>query len=418
MNAVIILSMKNIGRLLMLWLALSMVFVSCRKDEEPEWKDEEERVHYISSSQVSSIPAIFSRAAFTVLATQYSAAVPLPNQVKYNAEVHTMVYETRLKGDKINASGVVSLPAAPGTYPVLCFQNGTNTLHADAPSKNPSAELFQVLEAVAGMGFIVVIPDYLGFGESEQVMHPYLHAESTVESVLDMLRATAEFTVAESRSAKPSGDVFLLGYSQGGWATLHIQKAIEQKHSDEFTLIASAAGAGPYNLSEVNHYIVNRPEYPMPYFLAYVLVAYRSLGLFSNSLSDIFMPEYAAKLEGLFDGKHSGDAINAQLTVQTSGLFTSGYLAGYQSNASFATIRSALAANSVAAWNMKTPTRLLHGDQDTYIPISIAEDFLAQLRGQGVTETTCSLVILPGAGHSSGVLPAGLNALSWFVGMK
>jgi hypothetical protein len=36
------------------------------------------------------------------------------------------------------------------------------------------------------------MPDYLGFGSSDNMFHPYLHKESTVQTVLDMLRAVDE----------------------------------------------------------------------------------------------------------------------------------------------------------------------------------------------------------------------------------
>jgi len=92
-----------------------------------------------------------------------------------------------VKGNVINASGLICVPVTPGDYPVLSFQNGTNTVNADAPSEFPADYNYQLVEIIASLGYIVVIADYPGFGESAQIPHPYLVAEPTVRSLVDML---------------------------------------------------------------------------------------------------------------------------------------------------------------------------------------------------------------------------------------
>jgi len=34
-------------------------------------------------------------------------------------------------------------------------------------------DLFRLIESIASMGFIVTIPDYIGFGASANLPHPY-----------------------------------------------------------------------------------------------------------------------------------------------------------------------------------------------------------------------------------------------------
>ena len=85
------------------------------------------------------------------------------------------------------------MPKTAGDYPILCFHNGTNTENRLAPTENPTNELFSILESVSSLGFIVVIPDYIGFGASSQRTHPYLIAEPTTQSILDLIRAVKEF---------------------------------------------------------------------------------------------------------------------------------------------------------------------------------------------------------------------------------
>jgi pimeloyl-ACP methyl ester carboxylesterase len=156
----------------------------------------------------------------------------------------------------------------------------------------------------------------------------------------------------------------------------------------------------------------------MPYFLTYLLNAYTSIGLITNPLSDFIQTPYAAKIPGLFDGKHSGGTINSELTTQMSGLLTSDYRTGFATNAKFAGIRSAFAANSIEAWKITTPTRLYHGQNDEFIPVSLSQKMLADFKTKGVTDAQMRLVIVPGVDHPLGVIPVGLQTILWFMEFK
>ena len=83
--------------------------------------------------------------------------------------VYKIVYKTTVNNQEINASGLVCVPATPGDYPVLSFQNGTNTVNAYAPSQFPSDYSYQMIELIASLGYIVVISDYPGFGASASI---------------------------------------------------------------------------------------------------------------------------------------------------------------------------------------------------------------------------------------------------------
>ena len=140
-------------------------------------------------------------------------------QATYDVSVYKISYRTSFKDKDIVASGVVCLPAGQSgnkAFPILSFQNGTNTLHSEAPSvflENPS---FIVIQAIASMGYAVVIPDYIGFGSSSNHFHPYLDKASTVKSITDMYGAVME--MADKYLEIPVGkDLFLMGYSQGAW---------------------------------------------------------------------------------------------------------------------------------------------------------------------------------------------------------
>lgn len=381
---------------------------SCDQNDEPVNKNKE----FFISNEFK----------FTLTTQDIKTNIPelalFGSTVKNDVEVNKIIYKTTYKGSNIQASGLVCSPKTAGEYPVLCFQNGTNTLHSEAPSENPQSGMLTILESMASMGFIVVVPDYIGFGASSNLPHPYLHAESTIQSILDMLRAAKEFCADEKVVAKPTKDLFIFGYSQGGWATMLMQKAIETNHSSEFNLIASSCAAGPYSLEYMNDYITSQTDYPMPYFLTYLLNAYHSIGLVSNPLSDFIQAPYAANIPGLFDGKHSGGSINSVLTTKMAELLTPEYLSEYSTNSKFTVLKSAFQANSVKAWSVSTPTRLYHGALDNYIPPGLSQKMLLDFRTLGVPDSKLQLVIVPGTDHETATTTVGFYTILWFLELK
>jgi dienelactone hydrolase len=389
-----------------------LILNSCKDNNDPFEKNYE---NYLSNE----LKVEFTRQdAVDNMVKIAPEAVLLSPLIKYDVEVRKLTYKTVFRDKNISASGLVCLPKSPGDFPVISFQNGTNTLHADAPSEKVDDDLFAIIESITSMGFIVVIPDYIGFGASASLPHPYLDAKSTTQSILDLLRATKEYTSDDKVQAKFTKDLFIFGYSQGGWATMQLQKSIEKDYSSEFNLIASSCGSGPYSIEYMNRYIVEKDEYPMPFFIAYVLNSYKTIGLISNPLSDMIKEPYATLIPGLFDGTNSGGTINSKLTTKMADLFTAEYRTGFATNTKFAGLKSALLSNSVTAWKATTPMKLFHGAKDEYIPVGVSQEILLDFKTAGVSDSQIQLMIFPEADHTTGVYPTGLETIKWFLSLK
>jgi pimeloyl-ACP methyl ester carboxylesterase len=396
----------------LLLLVFAVLFLnSCTKNDDPT---EAGNQYFISSKLKTTISKQQVLTNLTALSPEASAIAFF---IKSDVKVEKLIYKTTFRGQNIQASGLVCFPKEPGNYPILSFQNGTNTEHSKAPTENYDKDFFPIIESVASLGFIVVIPDYIGFGASSSLVHPYLHAESSTQCILDMLRAAKEFASNDSIDAKPTNNLFLFGYSQGGWATMELQKSIEKNYSDEFNLVKSSCGAGPYSIEYMNKYIVDKVDYPMPYFLAYLLNSHIAIGSITNPITDFIQAPYAAKIPGLFDGKHSGGAINAELTTKMASFLTTEYRAGYATDAKYTGVRSAFLSNSITAWNAKTPMKLFHGADDDLIPPGISQKMLADFKTAGMTDAQIQLVIIPNVGHTTGVYLTGMQTILWFLSL-
>jgi pimeloyl-ACP methyl ester carboxylesterase len=393
-------------------LLASVLIISCTKENKDPYS------YYVSKEFAVS----YTKTTITNLITYVSGQIPeasiLKPLVTSDVNVYKMVYKTTISGKQINASGLICVPATAGDYPVLSFQNGTNTVNANSPSESASGLTYQMIEIFASMGYIVVIADYPGFGESKQLPHPYLVKEPTVRSLVDMLFAVKEIAISELPGITIKNEYYLLGYSQGGWATLALHKALELDYNSDFNLKGSACGAGPYNISLLMQYMLNETTYSMPGYLGYILNAYTSYNQFTNPVSDIFKEPYASKVSTLYTGVLSLGQINSQLTTSIPGLINSDFLSGFATSSKYSSIRDALNNNSITAWHSYKPLLLLHGGSDTQVNPITTETIYSDMIQAGTSVDLCKKVIIPNADHGDGLVPAMIQAIQFLLNLK
>ncbi|KJF43192.1 alpha/beta hydrolase family protein [Draconibacterium sediminis] len=403
-------------KLFLLYFSLIVVaFISCdhMDDVEPVTPANDYLVDAELQFRISKTVIDLTIAAASA---QYPELSAVSDHIYSGVDVYKITYKTTFNDNPVLASGVVAIPDVDGDYPVLSYQNGTNTEHSKTPSVDSENQLFKMLKMMGSTGFIISLPDYLGFGESDDMFHPYLHQESTVQTVTDMLEAVREF-IDDKDGISLNDDLYLAGYSQGGWATMQVQQAIEADAGFTYNLKASACSAGPYNLVTLNEYVVGLEDYPQPYFLAYIFNSYLKLGL-ETPVNTVFQAPYADKIETMFDGQTSGADLNAELTTTVSDLFTSEYLAGWDSDANYAPVIDMLHANSVPAFVPTVPTTLFYGTADTYVPPIVSEEKYEEFIEAGASTNLVQKIHLDGLDHQGGVLPSGVASILWFLELK
>ncbi|MDA3892130.1 MAG: hypothetical protein PF517_10750 [Salinivirgaceae bacterium] len=223
---------------------------SCLKDET----ETSEKKNY---TKVSEITIETSQDLFLALGQ------PLLGQSSaYGVDVYVYNYPINYKGSEIEASGLVCVPKAEGQeFPVLSFQHGTLVAHKEAPSVDYNGLMNRGVEAIASMGYVVVLPDEIGFGASSNYFHPYLIKEHISNSVIEMINSLQEYPDGEFSGVSFSDSLFLMGYSHGGWATMATLERMEQTKQDDWNIIATACGAGPYFPEMVKDYALSNLNY-------------------------------------------------------------------------------------------------------------------------------------------------------------
>ncbi len=396
-------------------LIYTAFFYSCEKNS-----DEDMGTYLVSYQEKLNFTVEEVQSSLYIAHLAYPSIDSILPDTKYGVTVYSIVYQTEILGEKIRASGIVCIPEAEESFPILSFQNGTNTCLSNAPSVNMSNQLYTLVELMSGNGYVIVIPDYIGFGESDQILHPYLNAQSSNQAVTDMIRATLELLDKKGIKATCNNNLYLMGYSQGGWATLSALKEIETNPIEEMSTIAASCGAGPYNLMDMSSYIMDLTEYKNPFYFPYFIESHRRIGLINEPLSLYFKEPYSNTIPGLFDGSLCNSEMNSSLTTVIADLFTPELIQNFETSADFTSLREQLTLNSITPWNLKTKLVLFHSTGDQTIPYQQSVDMYNSLLKQGVASDLMSLRIIENdtIDHEDAVIDWGISTVSWFNSLR
>lgn len=328
-------------------------------------------------------------------------------------KVFSIVYETvDWNGDPRQASGAIYIPDEDHdgkSYPIYSGQHGTESKRSNVASVMPLRGFDAMF--MASMGYIGTSADFLGLGISDDVVHPYIHA-FVAEGVVDKLRAVKNWLC--DNDVTDNGQLFLAGYSEGGYVSMATHKLLEETYSDEFTVTASAPMAGPYHMPSGATRILKSDSYPQPGYLAFIYMAYNEIENLNRPASELFQSPYAEKIPNLMDGSKTIGEANKELTTRVKDLFTEKYLSDYLGDGEQA-LKDAFVNNSLVSWSPKAPIKLFHGDNDTYVGYQHSVIARDSLKANGAT---IDLITIPGGDHNSSVFVSYAGALAWFETLK
>lgn len=315
------------------------------------------------------------------LATHVSGIPFAAALIRYPIRVYRLTYSTQnTDGQTVTASGALLVPTVPAgqQLPLLSYQHGTISPADErkAPSYYSSgSEIYSAVSVLASTGYIVSAPDYIGYGASKTLPHPYEHAASLASTSLDMLRAAKEF--CQQQQVGLNAKNFLLGYSEGGYATLALHRLMEATASSEFTVTACAPGAGAYHKSAFARYIMNSTQ-PLNFLSSYVWVlsTYDRVYALNRPASFYYNEPYASQL--------TANPLSA-VPTQAAALFTPALRTAVL-NGSDQPLTKTFVANDIYNWKPRAPLALFHGTADDYVPFFNSQDAYNAMRAQGATQ--------------------------------
>lgn len=376
------------AKIFYLFIVMAATLVSCKK--EP-LKDFYYLDRVISETQINKSELL------TKLGMDPNSAVGkvLPDKV---LKVVSLRYKTTdPKGKTIMASGIVTFPAVMPSYKEMGSVLGVHfTLGADRQA--PSQRMASHESLFALFGYMVVAPDYVGYGASKTTVHPYHHYQYTSQASIDMLLAAKEYMASQSHRFPKN--LTIMGYSEGGYASLACLKMIEDKYENWFKVREVFAGAGAYDLSASY-------EDFMKTFYSSQAATIPMLMLGLNYGDDLKLDLTKLFKKRLLDNYEKWILSKEYTTDQISDSIGSTDIREFlapevfdPNNENTKRFVESLAKNSVVRWRPNAKITLLHGTDDTIVPYVNTVNAYNSFKAQGCNVT---LHPIPGKDHK----PAG-----------
>ena len=306
------------------------------------------------------------------------------------------------KGRPVRLSGLFALPRGVPPRGLVSWQHGTTTTRAEVPS-NLSTDGAAAAIVFAGNGYAVTAADYPGLGAAPGI-HTYLVADDTARAVVDLIHA------ARGVAGAPAAAPFLIGFSQGGHASLAAQAQMEAAGDP---VLAVASVAGPHNLRTITLAAALKGGAPShSLYLSYMARGYAAR--YDQPLESVLTPASAALCRTLYDQPHKPDAIMAALPRAPRAMFTEAFLEAFDHDRPHWLLQ-ALAANETSHFTPRAPVRLYYGRSDIDVEPAEALTTARMLTDQGGQATAHDVGPF---GHNESILHAAPLALAWLKGLQ
>ncbi len=385
---------KNI--FLGIWVISIFIFISC-KDTPDVTPNSTYLVSYTLVNEISKDKLVES---LTPLMGSQAALF-----VRSGVKQYKIIYKTtNTDGTSIQASGALVVPSSTSknSLSLISYQHGTITDDALAPSNFSSSGEGTIASLIATLGYIVIAPDYVGYGVSKQIPHPYEHRMGLAKPCYDFLKAFQELIKQES-GIQWNQKTYLTGYSEGGYATLSLQKLIEEDAAKSINLSAVTCGAGAYNKTATFRYFAENPSIGEAQHNAsyiWVLKTYNRIYGLNKPMNYYFKEPYASQIE------QNNSDISGDFRSLLTDTFREKIL--NNSDAEFAKI---ISDNDVYDWKPLTPTQLYHGTSDSYVPYLNTETAFNAMKKRG---GNVSLISIDKGTHSSSIQAYLLGTFTFF----
>jgi len=359
--------------------------------------------------------------------SQLSAQFNFPF-IQYNVKYYKVTYSSPdAKGNLDTLSGLLAVPSDQSkSFPRLVYQHGTSDCKTCVPSRYGSTggDEGQIALLFAGMGYVALLPDYVGMGDGRG-FQAYVHAATEASAAADMVRASNAWLSQNQYHA--NNQLFVTGYSQGGHGSMAFHHAVETNLSNEMTMTAAAHLSGPYSISGVMRNLILSPAvYQYPAYIPNTALSYQNVyGNLYNNLTDIFRQPYAGFIQQYRDGVISLGTLNSNLIQALTTEYGASIPRNMIRDSALMVIQNDLAHpvnqafrdNDLYNWAPQAPTRIFYctaDDQVPYLNSVVARDTMLANGAPNLVVTDVNTT----ADHGGCVVPALTNTLLFFGGFQ
>ena len=168
-----------------------------------------------------------------------------------------------------------------------------------ATTQAPSRGAVEFPTGAAFTNFIVVAPDYYGFGITEKQPQAYCISRANGRAALDAYLAAKR--LIEKLKVKKGKDFVIVGYSEGGQTTMGVLREISERHP-EIKVKRAFAGDGPYDINSM-YDAISKGGTEMPSTVCNVLYAYNHFFNLGYDIHDYLKDPVASNFDEWFLSK-------------------------------------------------------------------------------------------------------------------
>jgi len=328
------------------------------------------------------------------------ASVLLPAQ--YEVDAYRIWFQTRNENGEMTAvQADLRFPRVPEPTDLAVFVYGAGTTGI-ASKCAPLNEQFigrnwgnyrTHMLSYASQGFITILPNWQGYDERGET-HPYFVSELEGRVMLDAARAVYGFfdnPPSADILARPSSDVFLGGYSQGGHGVFAAAR-IATTYAPELNIRGLIGHAMSPDVEGL--------MYDSPWYSPYIVYAYRDFyGEETVDPADVFLPKWLTTFEEDASSKCI-DEVFEYYSNDASRLFTPEFRDALYNNRLAEVAPQFKAQLDLNDSSNKAypavPMLLLHGAADPIVKVRTIQAFVSNLCSMGHSVT---YRLYPGVSH-------------------
>ncbi|MDR1582304.1 MAG: Ig-like domain-containing protein [Prevotellaceae bacterium] len=321
----------------------------------------------ITGAVITYVGSLSAAQLRAIMPSQYSSLV------QTGIDLHKVEYNTTFNNNTVRVSGLFIIPVGISKKtPIVVYNHGSMKIF-EAPSfcntSNYTADIGLCYAFSTVFKCAILLPDYIGHGVSNSMLHPYIHAESLGQTSLDMIRAYIDYANITPGATAANKNVVIIGYSEGAYASVALHKKIQETAPD-IHIVKTYAGAGPYDIEQFAEEVMTRnyelPANTISSFL-WVLSTYKTYSGYAKPYSEIFSASDNNTLSSL--NYELGYLNKHPINLNPQDLFLQEYVSSIL-NGNDTELNAILKENSLVNFVPADSLILFHSEADTWVYVS------------------------------------------------
>jgi hypothetical protein len=361
-----------------------IAFTACKKEE----KGDNTLVETLVNARLTGTMTVEQVKA---IMTNYASFKPF---VQTGINLYKVEYTTLCNDSKPEVSGLFIIPTnVSAQTPVVVYNHGTSVKNAEPSLSNVSEFSMDIgLCYICASIFncVILIPDYIGYGTSSHIVHPYIHAETLGQTSFDIIKAYIDYTKITPGATDANRNIVILGYSEGGYTSVALHKKIQESASD-IKVVKTYAGAGPYDVENFVKEIlrINRDlaSHVISSYM-WVLATYKEYSGYTKPYDEIYSEEDNLILKNR--NYDFGYLVRHPVNLNPANLFRDDYIEMVLNDRD-ADLKNILKENTLTDFVPSDSLILFHSEADSWVSVNNTINAFNRMKSKGAP-VRCEIV--------------------------